>query len=186
MSIKDSIDKLIVTFNNSPQSMGSISLSKDNIVINYEELKLAGDLLYFYEHVELSDTPIFGGDFYLQIIDLSLIESINNDWRSGGGWNEDYVIFAERNGDVLYCDTSIEGCPVFGSIQKNNFIVSSSLSSFFDVYCDMVKIEEGDFNCDTVDDDFNLKDEYVEKIRNKLSQSLSNDCSLGFERFFLL
>lgn len=187
MDFQQGINRFVMTFNQSKQSMGEMKIAHNKIMVNrLNSIPLKGELLQFYENTELTDSPSFGGDFYLQVIDLSIIEKVNEDWRAGGEWQNEFVIFAERNGDVLYCDLS--GCdnPVFGSIQKRNFIVAESLLSFMNVYCDLVEIEELEYGCETTDEDFNFKDDYLLAVKDKLKQQLNEDCSRGFERFFLL
>ena len=79
---------------------------------------------FFYSHLILNDHPTFDGAFIIQIVEPQELNKMLSGWRvqNDTTWRDEYIIFAERNGDVLFCDTQNITSPVYGSIQKRNFI----------------------------------------------------------------
>jgi len=191
MPIDEILKKLTHTFDNSENSMGVMKFSEKEQQKNRLSIPLTSQLGYFYSHIILEETPTFGGDFFLQLFEVEKLDEALDGWKviranntEDPNWSKDYIIFAERNGDVLFCYTSVSECPVYGSVQKRNFQIANSLSEFFTVFIEAIRIEEKTFNNETTDDDFNHKPEYLSAIEKKVSESLSQKFTQGFYYFF--
>ncbi|MFH2253485.1 hypothetical protein ABK734_06770 [Enterobacter sp. KE9933] len=107
-------------------------------------------------------------------------------WRvqNDTAWHDDYVIFAERNGDVLFCDIKNITSPVYGSIQKRNFIISSSLADFLDSFCSAIEIEQSKYDGDVTADDFNFREDFLKDIDLMLKNKRKDVEAEGFKQFF--
>ncbi|ACX86020.1 hypothetical protein [Pectobacterium parmentieri] len=187
MNIDKSICKLVSFFKLNESNMGRMDYQVEGIPNLRCEIPLNGEILHFYTHTLLEDKPTFHGGAYLQLIEIDELSNILLGWRSSeenDAWNDDFIIFAERNGDVLYCDLSDITSPVYGSIQKRNFQISNSLSEFIEIYTKVLKIEIEDFYCDVTDDDFNFKPEYLLAVENELKKVLSSEFVANYMLFF--
>ncbi|MCF8582545.1 hypothetical protein L2X67_22480, partial [Enterobacter ludwigii] len=73
---------------------------------------------------------------FVQIIEPHEFNRILSGWRvkNDTTWYDEYIFFAERNDDVLFCDAKNIASPVYASIQKRNFIISDSLAVFFGLF----------------------------------------------------
>jgi hypothetical protein len=187
MTIDSSLQNFIETFQKSKRSMGIVSYSKENLGYSNHDIPLHGDMLYFYEHTILEDKPTFGGDLFIQIIERDDLGSIQSGWLTPSGtndWNKNYVIFAERNGDVLFCDVSEDNSAVYGSVQKKIYKLTNALKDFLDIYSALIELEENEFECDTTDDDFNYKNDYLLRVKEILNNNLSSDLVDNYMYFF--
>lgn len=148
----------------------------------------------YYSHLDMADSPAVGGAMQLQLFELNRIESAQAGWRwirdkSGNtienkNWQENWVIFADRNGDALFVDTQTEFGTVYGSIQQRNFLVSNTLSSFLEAQAACMAIEADEFNYDVYDDDFNPIDTFMSKIEKASADALDSNAHPGFIKFF--
>lgn len=187
MNIDNALREFVKTFQNSSKSMGVMKYSQEELTKENINPPLNGEILYFYNHVILEDKPTFGGDFFLQFIERDELKSILSGWAVPGdrlGWSDDYIIFSERNGDVLFCDSSDNESPVYGSVQKKNYKLTNSLSDFLIIYSRLINLEEVDFAGNTTDDDFNYKPEYLSKVKEELNNSISSELVDDFMYFF--
>ena len=187
MFIDNVLRKFVEIFKNSNKSMGVMRYSDDRLTGDKINLPLTGEVLYFYDHVILEDKPTFGGGLFLQFIEKNELKNILSGWKNPNemlGWSDDYIIFSERNGDVLFCDSSDNKSPVYGSVQKKMYKLTDSLSDFLIIYSKLVELEEIDFGSDTTDDYFNYKPEYLSKIKDELNKNLPSDLVDNFMYFF--
>ena len=187
MLIDASIRMLVDAFQKSGQSMGQMEYSATELHESLAPNVLTGELLYFYQHTVLLDKPTFGGDFFIQLIEAPNLLNMLSGWRAPGksDWPDNYIIFGDRNGDALFCDISDEKSPVYGSVQKNNFHLSDSLADFFTLYVRLVELEETEFGCDTKNEDFSYKNEYLDAVDAELKKYTSPDFASHFMYFFL-
>ena len=151
------------------------------------------ELRDFYLKYNLEDTPTICGDFYIEFIPLKRIKDIEEGWKwikKDGklvrdiSWNENWVIFAVRNEDILIADIGEEGTPIIGSIQKINFKIADSFIEFFDVLTECIIIEEKTFNGDTRNEDLSFKLEFLEAVKCILENKLSKGNAMNFYNFF--
>ncbi|NUU69205.1 hypothetical protein HQN64_24430 [Enterobacteriaceae bacterium BIT-l23] len=191
MNIDEVLHNFVDCFNNSPQSLGELKYTSTKLSGDKLALPLKGELLYFYEHLEMIDNPAFGGDLFLELISGQNLVKALSGWRWIGqnnnidpNWSENYIIFANRNDDVIFCDIADGNSQVYGSVQKKNIKLADSLKDFLSVFHDLVKIEEIDFQCETTDDDFNYKLDYLERIERKSEEHLSDEYSKNMFHFF--
>lgn len=184
MNIKNSIINLAKSFKLNDQNIGVIDYTDydNNVKI---AVSLRGELDFFYHHLTLKDKPTLDGVFFMHFIEPSELKRVLSGWNTDDNtWNEMYVIFAERNGDVLFCDTTHDACAVYGSIQKRNFIIADSLSSFLDALNSAVDIGRDKYNGEIFDDDFNVETIFIDDVKNMLSKNLDEKQVEGFMRYF--
>lgn len=187
MLIDNALRDFVDAFHKSKNSLGIMDYTpneQDNSSINFS---LNGEVSYFYSHLILKDGPTFGGDFFLQFIEKEKSDAIQEGWRVTGetpDWNENYIIIADRNGDALFCDLSDKKSPVFGSVQKEIYSLSGTLSEFLNVYSKLIKIEEEEFLDETTDDNLDYKSEYLSRIEAELNKNISSKFTDDFMYFF--
>ena len=190
----DKIEKFINIFQENKQNIGEFKLIEEKKEIDSDiEKKLSIELRDFYLKYNLEDTPTICGDFYIEFIPLKRIKDIEEGWKwikKDGklvrdiSWNENWVIFAVRNEDILIADIGEEGTPIIGSMQKRNFKIADSFIEFFDVLTECITIEEKIFNGDTRNEDLSFKLEFLETIKYNLENKLSKGNAMNFYNFF--
>ncbi|WP_237759109.1 hypothetical protein, partial [Enterobacter hormaechei] len=175
MNIKNAVQDLVNKFKMNELNMGEIDYTDDENETSFP-VNLNGEVDFFYRHLILNDSPTFDGTFYLQIIEPQDLNEILSGWRvqNDTAWRDEYIIFAERNGDVLFCDTQNLTSPVYGSIQKRNFIISGSLADFLNAFCSAIEMEQNNYDGDATDDEFNLREDFLEDIDVMLKTKLKD------------
>lgn len=185
MNLKNAVQDLVNKFKMNELNMGEIDYTDDENETSFP-VNLNGEVDFFYRHLILNDSPTFDGTFYLQIIEPQDLNEILSGWRvqNDTAWRDEYIIFAERNGDVLFCDTQNLTSPVYGSIQKRNFIISGSLADFLNAFCSAIEMEQNNYDGDATDDEFNLREDFLEDIDVMLKTKLKDVEVEGFKKFF--
>ena len=185
MNIENAVQDLVNKFKMNELNMGEIDYTDDENETSFP-VNLNGEVDFFYRHLILNDSPTFDGTFYLQIIEPQDLNEILSGWRvqNDTAWRDEYIIFAERNGDVLFCDTQNLTSPVYGSIQKRNFIISGSLADFLNAFCSAIEMEQNNYDGDATDDEFNLREDFLEDIDVMLKTKLKDVEVEGFKKFF--
>lgn len=184
MNIKNSIVKLAENFKLNNQNMGGVDYTDHDNNLK-SAVSLRGEIEFFYHHLTLKDKPTLDGVFFMHFIEPPELKRILSGWDVGDNtWNEAYIIFAERNGDVLFCDTTYDACVVYGSIQKRHFIIADSLSSFLDALNSAMDIERDKYNGEVFDEDFNVEATFIDDVKDMLSKKLDEKEVEGFMRFF--
>ena len=174
MFIDNSLRKFAEIFQSSNTSLGVMKYSNTKVKADKIDLPLTDEILYFYDHMILEDGPSFGGDLHIRVIERNQLKNILDGWNNNPEWKDSYIIFADRNGDVLLCDSSDIKSPVYGSVQMKMYKLTDSLSDFLDIYSNLIKVEEVEFGGDVADDDFNHKPEYLLRIEEELNKNLSS------------
>lgn len=102
MHIKNTIQDFVNKFKMNDLNMGEIVYTDDENEISFP-VNLNGEIRFFYSHLILNDHPTFDGAFFIQIVESQELKEMLSGWRvqNDTAWHDDYVIFAERNGDVL-------------------------------------------------------------------------------------
>ena len=185
MNIKNAVQDFVSKFKMNDLNMGEIDYTDDENETSFP-VNLNGEIRFFYSHLILNDHPTFDGTFFIQIVESQELNEMLSGWRvqNDTTWRDEYIIFAERNGDVLFCDTQNITSPVYGSIQKRNFIISNSLADFLDVFCSAIEIEQSKYDGDATDDDFNFREDFLEDIDLMLKNKLKDVEAEGFKQFF--
>ena len=163
MNIKNAVQDLVNKFKMNELNMGEIDYTDDENETSFP-VNLNGEVDFFYRHLILNDSPTFDGTFYLQIIEPQDLNEILSGWRvqNDTAWRDEYIIFAERNGDILFCDTQNITSPVYGSIE----------------------MEQNNYDGDATDDEFNLREDFLEDIDVMLKTKLKDVEVEGFKKFF--
>lgn len=83
--------------------MGEIDYTDDENETSFP-VNLNGEIRFFYSHLILNDHPTFDGTFFIQIVESQELNEMLSGWRvqNDTTWRDEYIIFAERNGDVLF------------------------------------------------------------------------------------
>lgn len=185
MHIKNTIQDFVNKFKMNDLNMGEIDYADDENETSFP-VNLNGEIRFFYSHLILNDHPTFDGAFIIQIVEPQELNKMLSGWRvqNDTTWRDEYIIFAERNGDILFCDTQNITSPVYGSIQKRNFIISNSLADFLDAFCSAIEIEQSKYDGDVTDDDFNFREDFLEDIDLMLKSKLKDVEAEGFKQFF--
>ncbi|WP_370577535.1 hypothetical protein ABX014_21890 [Snodgrassella alvi] len=174
MFIDDALRKFVEIFQNSNSSSGVMQYSNMKLKADKIDLPLTGEILYYYDHIILEDKPILGNDLFLRFIERNKLKNILDGWDNDPEWKDSYIIFADRDGDVLLCDSSDIKSPVYGSVQMKMYKLTDSLSDFWNIYSKLIEVEEIEFGGDVADDDFNHKPEYLLRIEEELNKNLSS------------
>ncbi|NWA71363.1 hypothetical protein HX775_05445 [Serratia proteamaculans] len=191
MSFDKVLIELVKTFENSSQSMGSIRYSSVEVPSSKIALRISGQIEHFYKHIIMEKKPTLGGDFSMQFFEPEKLKDALVGWRWIGpqgiedpSWSKDYIIFADRNGDALFCDVSDDKCPVYGSIQKVNYQLSLSLCDFINAINKSIDIEKNEFNNETTDEDFNHLPDYLAAIDKELVNIIPRQLADNFKYFY--
>ncbi|EOT8834620.1 hypothetical protein ACNENL_003969 [Escherichia fergusonii] len=187
MIIEHSLHKLVDAFQNGSNNSGEVIYSRNEVSIHPITPPLNGEILYFYRHLILRDIPIVGGTCYLIFIESNKLLIALEGWRipcDTNDWSDNYIIFAERNGDVLFCDLQDINSPVYSSIQKRNRKIADSMGTFLNVYSTIIELESTIFNYNTMDDDFNIIPDFISAVRNELDKKLTGEQKENFIHFF--
>ena len=174
MFIDNRLRKFAETFQNSNTSSGVMKYSITKLKAEKIDLPLTGEILYYYDYIILEDKPILGNDLFLRFIERNKLKNILDSWDNDPEWKDSYIIFADRDGDVLFCDSSDIKSPVYGSVQMKMYKLTDSLSDFLNIYSKLIEVEEIEFGGDVADDDFNHKPEYLLRIEEELNKNLSS------------
>ncbi|EBW6912697.1 TPA: hypothetical protein ACGHX2_003690, partial [Salmonella enterica subsp. enterica serovar Chester] len=187
MTIEQSLHKLVNAFKEGKYNMGVIEYSDKELSSPIINPPLSGELLYYYSHLNLKDVPIFSGDLHLQLIENNDLENALDGWRSPddqSDWRDDYIIFAERHGDVLFCDLRDINSPVYscrhGAGKITPYKLTNSLSEFIHIYTSIIEVDRVEFNHEINDEDFNQKPEFTLSMKNILEKNLTHDLSNNF------
>jgi hypothetical protein len=191
MDLKTSLKRFVDIFHSSPESLGNLEITKQPVKLQ-PPFPLGNALTEYFSHLHF-EKPATGGQFHLSLFSPEQLETAQQGWRwirtdTGAlqedniHWNRNWTIIAERHGDVIFVDE--ENGKVFGSIQKRNFFISSSVSAFFDVLAECIEIENNKYHNDTVDEDFNPLPNFIEEIKLTTLNKLGPEGSEGFIKFF--
>ncbi len=68
--------------------------------------------------------------------------------------------------------------------KKKVYKLTNTLGDFLDTYSALIELEESEFECDTTDDDFNYKNEYLLRVKEVLSNNLPTELVDNYMYFF--
>lgn len=192
--LKVALEKFCHNFGRDSGDIGSVSFGDVGNVRFPPEIPVSNELVFFYKHMKFDKAIYVGSALSLMMEPFDNLIGALQGWRWVSGkdrivhesseWNKSWVIIGNSDDDALYVDTSKEGSPVYGSIQYDRFKIANSLSRFFDVYSDWMRSEKVDFDMDAFDDDFNIKSEFLKKLKNLAEIKLNPDEVDGFFKYF--
>jgi hypothetical protein len=121
----------------------------------------------------LNDHPTFDGAFIIQIVEPQELNKMLSGWRvqNDTTWRDEYIIFAERNGDVLFVIPKISHL-LFMVVFKKEIFYFQFVSRLLDAFCSAIEIEQSKYDGDATDDDFNFREDFLEDIDLMLKASL--------------
>lgn len=180
-------------FSNSTQNSGQLTYLETGVECSFPPgIKLSGELMDFYSHVEMSGSPTIGGDMFLQIFEPRQIGAAQMGWKwidraltPNPNWKDEWIIFADRNGDVLFAESS-DAIPnrIWGSVQQTNFVISDSFSDFLKAIIICMDIEEFNFSNDTRNDDMSYKEEVLQAMKSEVGKKVHGIHMDGFMKYF--
>lgn len=159
-----------------------------------EPIPLGPVLHEYYGRLRTSGKPQVGGELMLRVFTLDELETRQYGWRwirknSGPvmddpAWNKHWIVFADRNGDVIVVDDSTASGVVSGHIGPRNFKIAEDLASFFQVLAEAMTIEAKTFDYEVLDEDFNPIPEFLDAVSAIALRVLGPDGEAGFMDFF--
>ncbi|WP_299941934.1 hypothetical protein [uncultured Microbulbifer sp.] len=189
-----SLQKFANIFGRDGFDIGTIKYQEKSSIKYPVEIPFSDELLFFYEHLDLSENAIVGGDLFLQINMFSNLVGSQYGWKwvknidgaivKSSIWQDAWVVIGNKSGDALIVDVSISPNVVYGSILKDRFKIANSLSRFFDVFSDWMECELVDFDMEGCDEDLNLKPDFLERLRFLAEEKLNSDEVDGFFKYF--
>ena len=185
----DVIKEFAARFNRSDQSMGRIDYVETPIALADSNLLPAGsDIMQFYQHVAMDDSPTLGGDFFLQLFTVDELADAQAGWTRPDDetlpWKQSFVRVADRNGDALVVDAAQPQSPVYGSIQQRSFLVAASFSALLGALSIGIDIEEVEFGGDTRDDDMEFRPAFLARVEAAITDADEGVNVDGFMKFF--
>jgi len=147
----------------------------------------------FYQVLEFEGFISVVGLFSLDIIGLRELAGAQEGWglvmRDGElrpdtvNWNENWVVFGDRNGDALFYDKS-DGS-VHGSVGKrHNYRLADTLPAFFDALAASMDLESNEYNWETLDRIEEVLPQFLTDCRAVLSEYLDDQNVASFIDFF--
>lgn len=185
----DVIKEFAARFNRSEQSLGRLDYVETPIALADSDLLPAGsDIMQFYQHVVLADSPTLGGDFFLQLFTVDELADAQSGWAGPDdetlAWKQSFVRIADRSGDALVVDAAQPQSPVYGSIQQRSFPVAASFSALLSALAIGIDIEEVEFGSDTRDDDMDFKPALLARVEAAITDTVQDVNVAGFMKFF--
>jgi len=185
----DVIKEFAARFNRSEQSMGTIDYVEAPVALSNSNLFPAGsDIMQFYQHLVLANSPTLGGDFFLQLFTFDELADAQAGWTGPDdetlAWKQSFVRVADRNGDALVVDAAQPQSPVYGSIQHRSFPVAASFSALLGALAIGIDIEEVAFGGDTREDDMDFKPAFLARIEAAVADAGEGVNAAGFMKFF--
>lgn len=176
MKLIDSLISFKKTFGRQGNDFGSFQIN-DTKFSNSNNLEDMYNIMLFNEPI------VIGGEFNMDIYPQNELAEAQRGWYTilskdnqwipdDAKWNKNWIVFATRDEDAIYYN-EIDG-GVYGSIEKEIFYkLSDSLSEFFHVLSECMKMEETVFHFDTTDDEEETTDLFLEECQKNLSQNMS-------------
>jgi hypothetical protein len=191
MPLESTLREFAAVFQRSPKSSGNfkIALAPHATRVN---LPLNSDLETYFKLIDFDDKPQIGGFLSMFLFSPNELEDALSGWRwirsksgqtvESPNWNPAWIIIGERNGDVIFVDTS--DTKVLGSIQGENFLVAENLTCFFEALTDAIKVEMEKYRFDVRTEDMEPLPEFEQDVKNLISRKLGDDALPGFMEFF--
>lgn len=189
--MKKILRDLVASFYLSNKIAGDLSLAESLLPIDDE--KISGQLSDYYQALSFDGDAYFGDQFLSLVLfplqsDGRMLESWgledNTEWQKGT-----YAIFAQNtSGDLFFCDLSHESCPVYGMISGGgkHHRLADSLSDFLSFCSRIMALELLDYQGEIyADDDFNIKEDFIDGVSSLIDKSFSGEAREGSHRFFL-
>lgn len=175
------------TFNKFDANLGTIEYSNHPQLIEIPiSVNLVDDMQTYFSHVKITDSPMIGGALTISLYSYNELDHAMEGWKWIGKagnirnekWDNEWVIFGERSGDVFFCDQT--SGKIYGSIQQNNSLVAHSLSQFFQMTYVFQWVETVFFDGDCRDENFGIKPGFFETLKARYAKY-----GVGFGNGFL-
>ncbi|SUB88705.1 Uncharacterised protein [Porphyromonas macacae] len=188
MELKEAIEKLHAVFGRNNVDIGKFD------IIDRDEPVTTNQLDAFYQLTSFEHVLTIGGEFFLNIQPEIKLKEAQEGWyfildkegemaKDDLKWNENWVVFANRNDDAIYYDKT-DGY-IYGSVDKKIFFcLSSSLSDFFYILSECMEIEEKKYGFNTTDAEEETSSIFIDDIREFLSRKLNDKQREDFIAFF--
>lgn len=183
-------ERFVVQFNAWPDSLGHLTYNAAPANLPaIAEMPQAGLMRSYFEHIDLSASPMIGADFGLELYSPLRLEKAQQGWHvtddedPAWGWKKGFTVFADRNGDVLVYDRHDACSAIYGSIQKRSFKVASDIIALLNALQAGVAVQLQEFQNDTCDEGMNPKPAFLKRVREVVGNVEGADVD-GFMKFF--
>ena len=176
MALSETLKEFCSIFGRNGFDLGEVSFNKNETNGNQpEDINLSGQIKEFYSLTDF-EKLVISGALFLKIFSLDDLLRAQNGWRwiidqSGqtaedtANWNENWIVFGDRNGDAIYTKNDDPLSPVFGTIQKiEHFQLADSLETFFKIINKCLVIEEKEFDFETQTDDLETEPRFLARV----------------------
>jgi len=186
MDLKIELKKFKDTFGRKGADIGDLNFNENS--------KKSNQLDLFYETLLFDKILTIGGEFFINFIPYSSlakaqegwynIQTRDNNWITDDKqWNKDWVVFANRNDDAIYCN-NIDNC-VYGTIDKvEHYKLGNSIAQFIHVLTECMKLEQEKYGFETVNDDEQIKSEFLDDVYSILYRFSDIQIADSFMAFF--
>ncbi|TXI13128.1 MAG: hypothetical protein E6Q66_10530 [Pedobacter sp.] len=194
MTIENTLKQFALSFGREGVDNGNIKIKAHPITISEPQLKT--ELKEFYS-LSNFDELIIGGELFMEIFPIEKLSKAQDGWRfitnprdksiseDTDHWNKDWIVFGDRNGDAIFCKQDINNAPVYGSIQKEKFLLlANSLNAFFQILTESMMMEKNIFEFNTQTDDFILKADFINAVQTIVNKYSESNKSNDFIEFF--
>ncbi|WP_300627128.1 hypothetical protein [Pseudomonas sp.] len=182
--------RFVSLFNSWPDSLGQLHLREHPADLTaIAEAPAAGPMRSYFQWVDFPDRPMIGGDFMLALYGPDDLPKAQLGWHATGdddpswGWKDSFIVFADRNGDVLVYDRLDEHSAIFGSIQKRSFKVAANIFALIGSLEAGIAVQLNEFDDATHDDDDDYAPAFLSRVREVLGDVEGADVD-GFMKFF--
>lgn len=195
MALSETLKTFCSIFGRNGFDLGEVSFNENETNRNQlEELDLNGQIKKFYSLIDFKKLVISGA-LFLKIFSSDDLSRAQNGWRwiidSSGqtvedtaNWNENWIVFGDRNGDAIYVKNDDPLSPVFGTIQKiEHFQLADSLETFFKIINKCLVIEEKEFDFETQTADLETDPKFLERV-TEVVKKLAPENEDDFIQFF--
>lgn len=180
MALENTLAQFADTFGRDGVDSGEIRIEQHTLAVS--EPTLEGDLKTFYSLVSF-DKLVVGGELFLELFPAEKLRKAQDGWfyitnpkdgkvsEDTTHWNKNWIVIGDRNGDAIFCKQDEPNTPVYGSIQKtNNLLLADSLEGFFQILNGCLLVEQSQFAFETQTDDFVPKEDFIDAVRQAVSQ----------------
>jgi hypothetical protein len=186
MDLKKELRNFIDTFGRKGTDIGNPIFNGNSDKVNQLNL--------FYETLLFNKVLTIGGTFFINIIPQSNLTKAQEGWYNiltkdnnwitdDNKWNKDWIVFANRNDDAIYCNNT-DNC-VYGTIDKTkHYKLGNSIAQFIHILIECMKLEEDKYNFETNNEDEELKSEFLDDVYSILNNISDAKTADDFMEFF--
>jgi hypothetical protein len=187
MALKEELKEFVTIFGQHRKNYGTVAFR--------EEISSKTDALdVFYDTLIFDELLTVGGLMFINIETLEDLPNAQLNWykiRDDKGnwvnddqyWNKDWIVFANRNDDVLFYNRL--DLAVYGSISKREtFKLGDSLEEFIKILHQCMKLQQEKYNMKAQDETEAPLPEFLDDIQTILDNNNKGKVNKEFMQFF--